>query len=44
MKLKSEIPAISPEDKAEFFDGFFEEFKKLPFGSMSKRDEEHDAA
>ena len=40
MQLKSGIQNISAADKAAFFDGFFEEFQKLPFGSMSKRDME----
>ena len=40
MQLKSEIRNINAADKAAFFDGFFEEFQKLPFGSMSKRDME----
>jgi hypothetical protein len=40
MKLKNEIPRISEADKAAFFDGFFTELCKVPFGSMGKRDME----
>jgi hypothetical protein len=38
MKLKDDIQHISAADKAAFFDGFFAEFCKVPFGSMGKRD------
>ncbi|MDR2796294.1 MAG: hypothetical protein LBB47_06265 [Spirochaetaceae bacterium] len=38
MKLTGKT--ISGETKAAFFDGFFAEFAKVPFGSMSKRDTE----
>jgi hypothetical protein len=40
MKLKTDIQSISAADKAAFFDGFFAEFCKVPFGSMGKRDME----
>ena len=40
MKLKANIQHIGTVDKAAFFDGFFAEFQKVPFGSMSKRDME----
>ena len=40
MKLKDDIGLISAEDKSAFFDGFFAEYGRLPFGSMTKRDME----
>jgi hypothetical protein len=40
MKLIKHADEISKEIKAAFFDGFFTEFCKVPFGSMTKRDME----
>jgi hypothetical protein len=40
MKLQRALQNIGEADKTAFFDGFFAEFCKVPFGSMSKRDME----